>query len=308
MAIYGGWKNLAARREARESSASCIMKQIYRRLPVIRELHEIRGALRSLLHLSKVREQIQREEFIRNLLSTERYADARRLNRSEHQVFSQNGEDGIIAEIFRRIGIQNKTFIEIGVGDGLENNTSYLLAQGWRGGWIEGNPDFLRTIRLQFREPLEAKRLSLVESFVTAENVAALVRQLAIAGEVDFLSIDIDRNTPYIWEALAEVRPRVLVIEYNATFPPDVIWKVPYRAEQTWNYTSHFGASLKALENDGKARGYALVGCDLSGSNAFFLREDQGLSKFAAPFTAENHYEPPRYWTGRNAHPPCFSD
>jgi hypothetical protein len=284
------------------------MKQFYRRLPLIRELQEIRGALRSLLHLGKVREQIQREQFIRELLSTKRYTDARKLNHFEHQVFSQNGEDGIIAEIFGRIGIQNKTFIEIGVGDGLENNTAYLLAQGWRGGWIEGSPEFLRTIRRQFREPLEAKRLSLVESFVTAENVAALVRQLAMASEVDFLSIDIDRNTPYIWEALTEVHPRVIAIEYNATFPANVAWKVPYRAQQTWNHTSHFGASLKALENDGKARGYALVGCDLSGSNAFFVRQDQDLSKFAAPFTAENHYEPPRYWTGRNAHPPGFSD
>ena len=54
------------------------------------------------------------------------------------QVYSQNYEDSIVAEIYGRVGFGNKTFVEIGVGDGTQNVTRLLLEQGWRGLWIEG--------------------------------------------------------------------------------------------------------------------------------------------------------------------------
>ena len=41
--------------------------------------------------------------------------------------------------------------------------------------------------------------------------------------------------------------------------------------------------------------GYSLVGCDVLGINAFFVRHDLADGKFLKPFTSENHYEPPRY-------------
>ena len=57
-----------------------------------------------------------------------------------------------------------------------------------------------------------------------------------------------------------------------------------------------FGASLKAFEKLAQEIGYRLVGCDLTGSDAFFVREDLVGKKFCEPFTAENHYEPMRYY------------
>jgi hypothetical protein len=55
--------------------------------------------------------------------------------------------------------------------------------------------------------------------------------------------------------------------------------------------------------------GYALVGCNFTGVNAFFVREDLCGDRFAQPFTAENHYEPTRYGLAfRSAHPPGFAD
>src|SRR5512135_8523 len=83
--------------------------------------------------------QVLQEQFIQNLLAQPRYADPKRLHRFEHQVYSQNGEDGAVAEIFRRIGTTDKFFVEIGVGDGLENNTVNLLSEGWRGVWVDGD-------------------------------------------------------------------------------------------------------------------------------------------------------------------------
>ncbi len=125
--------------------------------------------------------------------------------------------------------------------------------------------------------------------------MAPLLASLDVPQEFDLLSIDIDQNTYYAWEALRAYKPRVAVIEYNAALPADLDWKVNYDPRRVWDETQNFGASLKALERLGRGMGYSLVGCDLAGSNAFFVRDDLVGERFAAPFTAENHHEPVRY-------------
>jgi hypothetical protein len=222
-----------------------------------------------------------------------RYADPRRLLRYGFQVSSQNGEDGMIHEIFRRIGSGIRVFVEVGVGDGHENNTAFLLAQGWTGVWIDGNDSFVDVI--QKRADLQGGCLRFAVSFVSKESIAGLFGELQVPKEFDLLSLDIDQNTYYAWEGLTEFRPRVVVIEYNATIPPDVDWKVHYDPHRSWDGTNNFGASLKAFENLGRRQGYCLVGCDFLGANAFFVRQDLVADLFAAPYTADNHYEPPRY-------------
>ena len=50
-----------------------------------------------------------------------------------------------------------------------------------------------------------------------------------------------------------------------------------------------------------------MVGCNYTGVTAFFVRDDLVGDHFAAPFTAENHYEPPRYFVRMpNGHAPGF--
>jgi len=250
-----------------------------------------------------------REKFLHDLRQQERYADPRRLTRFEHQVFSQGGEDGAIREIFRRIGESNRVFVELGAGNGLENNTAFLLAQGWRGVWLEGNPRNYEMIRASFAREMSDGRLKLIQGVVTAENVSNLLRGVVEAVEFDLLSIDVDRNTYHVWAALDVLRPRVVVVEYNAHFPADLVWIADYDPSKWWNGTSYFGASLKALEMLGARLGYSLVGCDIAGANAFFVRSDLIGEKFCAPFTAENHYEPVRYYLhGRAGHPPAAHD
>ncbi len=283
---------------------------IYHRLPVIKELRQIAYSLMRME--SNVRRQTlqQLNQYAHfTLLQQDRYKDPKRLNRHEHQVFSQNGEDGILTEILRRVGVKDKFFVEIGVGDGLENNTAFLLSQGWQGRWIEGNAEQVESIRRNFKTQLKSGQLGLANGFVKAENIDGLFQGLKIPPEFDVLSLDVDRNTYWIWAALKNFRPRVAVIEYNASFPPSVDWKVEYAADRVWNETSYMGASLKALELLGRELGYSLVGCDLGGVNAFFVRNDLAGDKFAEPFTAENHYEPPRYFLiRREAHPAGVGD
>jgi hypothetical protein len=278
------------------------LRRIYPRLPIVKELQQLNATLAT----AKV---VLINDFFHKQLNSPRYADRRKLNHYEHQVFSQNGEDGIIAEIFRRIGTQSRSFVEFGVGDGLENNTTYLLSQNWRGCWIEGNVKSSESIRAKFQRPLAEGKLKFRNSFITAENIDSLFSELEVPVQFDLLSLDIDRNTYHVWKALSRFQPRVVAVEYNSTFPADVEWIAEYAPERGWNNTMYFGASLKAYERLGADFGYALVGCDFSGTNAFFVRNTEKLELFAEPFTAENHYEPPRYWsTRREAHARCFDD
>jgi hypothetical protein len=275
-----------------------MVSKFYRRLPVVRELREIGESLGQIqqmmgnLRRSMNALQASRLPDIR-LDNHARYRDPQRLLRYQSQICSQNGEDGIIHEIFCRVGTTNRTFAEVGVGTGCENNTAFLLSQGWNGFWIDGADGFLRA--LENRADLLNGCLKWLVSHVSRENIAGLFAQLGVPAEFDLLSLDIDQNTYYTWEGLEHFRPRVVVIEYNAALPPDIDWKVRHLSDRPWNGTQNFGASLKALELLGRRLGYSLVGCEFIGVNAFFVRDDLLADKFAQPFTSENHYEPPRY-------------
>ncbi|HUR96103.1 MAG TPA: hypothetical protein VMY76_16100 [Gemmatimonadales bacterium] len=286
------------------------MKAFLQRLPLIRDFLAMRDASVALARTHRDLLALAADAAVRDLLESPKYADTRRLARYEGEVFSQSGEDGILSEIFRRIGTSNRHFVEIGVGDGLENNTTYLLARGWRGAWFEGSGSALELARRHFHDPVARGDLRIAQTIVTAETIGASLAEAAVPEEFDLLSIDVDRNTYYVWEALGAFHPRVVVVEYNSTVPPADEWVVAYDPAKFWNRSNYFGASLKSYELLGRRLGYALVGCGLAGTNAFFVRDDLVGHHFAPPYTAENHYEPPRYWLARvrAGHRRCFAD
>jgi hypothetical protein len=225
-----------------------------------------------------------------------RHADPKRLVRYGYKVYSQNDEDGIIAEIFRRVGIASRTFVEFGVETGVECNTAKLLVEGWRGLWIESNAANAGAIRREFAHFIADRRLVFQESLVTAENINALIGQGGVSGEIDLLSIDIDGNDYWVWKAIDVIDPRVVVIEYNATLRPPMALVVPYRADAQWDGSNHYGASLEALVRLAGAKNYRPVGCSVAGVNAFFVRADLCADRFLEPATAREHYEPPRHY------------
>lgn len=104
------------------------------------------------------------------------------------------------------------------------------------------------------------------------------------------------RYPEQINELLSDEKPRAPTIEYNGSFRSSAVWIREQHAGTGWNGTNYYGASLKALELLGQSKGYVLAGCDFSGNNAFFVREDLIADHFCSPFTAENHYEPPRHF------------
>lgn len=289
------------------------LKNVYRNLPVIHELRRIQA---ELFHLREVGQRsesrlrsIECSSILRALYAVQTneadFDNPKRLLSHGAQYWSQNYEDGMIAEIFRRISVTTSTFVEIGVETGKETNTTALLAQGWSGWWFEGNPEFCQMIRESLEKMDSMKsRLRVSEGFVTPNNIARKFTEAGVPKEVDLFSLDIDLDTYHIWHALTEFRPRVVVVEYNAAIPESVEWVHPYSEAKWWDGTQAFGASLKAFENLGRNLGYSLVGCDIIGINAFFVRDDLLGTSFCQPFSSENHYQPPRYWLCyRRAHP-----
>jgi len=243
-----------------------------------------------------------------HLYRNPKYADPRGLTRYERQTYSQGGEDGIIAEIVRRIGAPGKTFAEFGVTDGLECNTTFLLAQGWRGTWIDGDRRYLKAIARKFGFLMDEGKLKVLHAFITRENIEGLFREAQVPTELDFLSIDIDGNDYWVWKALSSYRPRAVVIEYNAFFGPEARWVMRYNPDHVWNRQgTYYGASLKSLELLGREMGYTLVGASFTCTNAFFVRDDLVGDHFLPPFTSEALYEPPRYFLlRRNGHASDF--
>jgi hypothetical protein len=260
------------------------------------------GIQRHLLQLTVM----ERERYLRDVLSDPKYQDSKRLEKYGFKIYSQNDEDGIIQEIFNRIGATSKLFIEFGVENGLENNTLTLLLQGWRGLWLEGSDRFVLEITSKFQDVISTGRLQVRSAFIDRDNINNLIGA-CFTGDIDLLSIDIDGNDIYILESLNVVRPRVIVIEYNAKFPPPINLAQRYNPGHKWRGTDYMGASLEAISKVAAAKGYSLVGCNVTGANAFLVRSDLLGDKFSAPFTAANHYQPARYFltgTFYVGHPP----
>ncbi len=223
-----------------------------------------------------------------------RHADPLSLTRAYGQVYSQNGEDGMIAEIFRRIGTRNRFFVEVGIEEGMQCNTRLLLESGWSGIWVEGNPAAAADARHSFARFIEAGRLRIINQLIQPEGLEAALDEAGVPAEIDFVSLDIDQNTHHLWRGLRR-RARVVCIEYNSSIPPSLPLEVPFDPAQGWDGTNWFGAGLKAMELIGAARGMALVGCDGLGVNAFFVETSEAYGRFRAPFTAEVHYQLPAY-------------
>lgn len=203
------------------------------------------------------------------------------INDHELQIYSQNGEDGILQFIFAQIGVTSRTFVEFGMGDGRECNTAYLSLQcGWRGLLMDGNTERVAVARAFYNRVLGSGQdaVRIEEAWISAENINDLLRQHTVPGGIDLLSIDMDGNDYWVWQAVDATLPRVIVIEYSAVLGWERACTTPYdpRFVRWEKHPSglYAGASLAALTKLGAAKGYRLVGCNRHGVNAFFVRED----------------------------------
>ena len=201
------------------------------------------------------------------------------LDQFESRTYSQNGEDGLLARIFQILGPGNRFFVEFGTGQsGRQRNTRLLEKQGWTG------------LLMDAAAAEEHPRIR--KERITAENINELLAKYGVPEEFDLLSIDIDGNDYWVWRAIeSRYRPRIVVIEYNASVPPTASKAIRYDPDYLFRRTDYFGGSLLALERLGRDKGYTLIYCESHGVNAFFVRSD-----LASPTgkSVEETYRPPR--------------
>jgi hypothetical protein len=208
----------------------------------------------------------------------------------EFQVFSQNGEDGILLGMLSKLGGVRKRFLEIGIEDGLECNTAVLgFVLGWDGVMVEGEALRAAAAKKLVSRMLmgRANRVEVKQAFVTAENVSDLVGSWGVG----VLSIDVDGMDYWLWKAVPDEAADVVIIEYNASMGRERAVTAPYDAgfSATKAHASGYyhGASLKALEKLGRAKGYSLAAVDSAGVNAFFVRDAVRPETLAAREAAE---------------------
>ena len=223
------------------------------------------------------------------------------IKEAEFKVFSQWNEDGILAYLTQAVACPERTIVEIGVQVYSEANTRFLATSGnWSGICIDdgvAHVDFIRRQELDWRYGVIA-----VSAFVTTDNINKLIRDGGLTGDIGLLSVDVDGQDYWLWDAVTEISPRVVVVEYNAVLGLDAAVTVPQRDDFSI-FAAHpsgiyFGASLPALVDLGRRKGYRFVGCESHGANAFFVRDD--VCGDLPSLTAEQGFVENRFRTSRS--------
>ena len=214
-----------------------------------------------------------------------------KLSEVEFKVFSQFGEDGIIQYLINNIPLKNKIFIEFGVQDYKESNTRFLLINNnWNGLLIDSDEKSINYVKnddIYWKHDIKA-----VCEFITKENINSIFISNGFEGDISLLSIDIDGNDYWVWEAIEVVNPRIVICEYNSVFGCKDAVTIPY--EPNFNRTKahfsnlYFGASLPALCYLANKKGYIFIGCNNDGNDAFFIRND--FAKFFKKVTVKEGY------------------
>jgi hypothetical protein len=187
-------------------------------------------------------------------------ASPRELLAYRENIYSQNGEDGVLREIFRRLGRKPEWVVEFGAWDGLHlSNTWVLLEQGANGVLIEADPDkFAQLVQNVSGLPGDVTPLHELVTAGAQSNVMELMGSTPIPEDFDLLSLDTDGPDVPIWRALDRFSPSVVVIETNGQ-PPGVV------------ELSKDGSTVSAACLVGREKGYRLV-CHTG--NCIFVRDD----------------------------------
>ena len=234
----------------------------------------------------QMRQKLLVKEFAKCSLNSQEKAF--RISDMGFKMYSQFEEDGIILFILSVVGIKHYKLVEIGIGNGSENMSSNLILNHGFNAWLfDGSSRNVRLAKVFFKlnSFIGLKQPHLIKSWVTAENIDNLLKQSGISGEIDILSIDVDGNDLYIWESIETVRPRICIIETADFIPSSLSLSSPYdplfnvwkKPKQIRDFRS---ASLLAMNNLAKKKGYRLIGSNKRGFNAIYLRNDIGVIEF----------------------------
>jgi len=197
-----------------------------------------------------------------------------------YRVFSQFDEDGVILFCLAVAGIESGKFVDIGAGDGVvsSNTANLALNLGFHGLFVDAREPEIERGRGFYETHSDTRERPpvFVREFVTRENVNDIVRDAGFEGEIDLLSIDIDGNDYWIFDALECARPRLVCIETHTELGLED-FVAPYDSDFDWRRAppgTRIGASPVATTRLAERLGYRLVGANLYGFNTLYLRGD----------------------------------
>ncbi len=244
----------------------------------------VKNIIRILLDKRKLKlvsetELMQQKLILGRLLSNQqKLLNIEKIEDTEFSIFSQWGDDGIIQYLIHQIKDLPKTFIEFGVENYRESNTRFLLCNNnWRGLIFDGsqsNMAFVRQEAIYWQYNLRAEPL-----FISAENINEAIKKANFSGEIGILHIDIDGNDYWVWKEISQVNPVLVIMEYNSAFGKNRAITTPYDPNfyrtRAHHSNLYFGASLRALCVLAEEKGYAFIGSNSHGNNAYFVRKDK---------------------------------
>ena len=261
------------------------MRSLIKKIPGVKPIYSLLRQLRYLCHIDaeSINQQLQQvliNQHKANLRQGEKsYED---VSQAGFRCYSQFEEDGIILYVLSMIGMKTKKVVEICIGNGEEcMATNLVLNHGYQGFLFDGSEHNVEHANRFFKSKLDCLLTppSVESAWITKDNVNDLLRNIGAQGEVDLLSLDIDGNDYYIWEAINEINPRLCVFETHDIVPGDLSITIPY--EENFNWKTKEGAepdfrsvSLLAMKKLSERKGYRLIGAHKHGFNVFFLRND----------------------------------
>jgi hypothetical protein len=242
----------------------------------------IKNFLKDKFLITKIRNrfipsvQISQRQLFHSYQKNARDGILPKLSETGFRVFSQFEEDGKLLFIFSVIGMTNKSFVEIGSDDGVNSNSANLYFNfGWHGLFIDGNKKSINRGKKFFSKyphPWYYKP-KFICAKVTRENINDLISSSGYNGEIGLLSIDIDGNDYWIWDAITVIDPQVVIIETHNEFGLNNI-VVPYDANYSYpgKHPDYHGASPIAMTKLAKKKGYRLVGANELGFNFIYVK------------------------------------
>ena len=189
---------------------------------IYRSLHE-----RVFYKINETQDKLLMINGIQCSLISKNIANQKSISDYEFSVFSQWGEDGIISFLLEKIPLKNKVFIEFGVENYTESNTRFLLKKNnWKGLIIDGskeNIDYIHKDKIMWMHDLSA-----ICKFINIENINTIISSFTDEEDIGLMSIDIDGNDYWVWDAIKVVKPRIVICEYNNLFGSDNELTIPY--------------------------------------------------------------------------------
>jgi hypothetical protein len=197
-------------------------------------------------------------------------------------IYSQNGEDGILQELLRRLPSRTYWACEFGTLDGKEYSNTFRLVEreGYNAVYIEQDDAYYKQLLTTCKDYPTILPLHRSVGYEGEDRLDMILATTSIPKDFDILSIDIDSYDYQVWKAVTEYSPRIVVIEINSSIPPTI-------PDHIHGEKGADGTSFLPMLRLGKSKGYTLI-CHTG--NMIFVRNDLAHLYTDLLIPAENCY------------------